>query len=153
MHYLHVAVHEVAFHVDSGEWADGAEVFTCTAAEATFCVDGRYLHFGVVGLGYHCDCARGTVLCAVAAGCAVFLREAVVLYPYCVSGADGGLLLACDGINSTCGAYFAAFGTFGAAVSAFKAHFGLHERGEFGGRPQYAIRTGCYTELATGAFF
>ena len=125
-------MYEVAFHVDSGEWADGAEVFASTATKATFRVDGRDFYFGIVGQGHHCDCARGTMLSAIATGNAVFLREAIVLDPYCVSGADGGLLLACDGVDSSCGADIAAFGTFGAAVAVFKSHFGLHEGAQLG---------------------
>ena len=120
-------MYEVAFHVDCGEWADGAEVFASTAAKAAFRVDGRDFYLGIVGQGHHCDCTRRTVFSAVATGNAVFLRKAIFLDPDSVSGADGGLLLACDSIDSACGTHFAAFGAFGAAVSAFKTHLWLHE--------------------------
>ena len=145
-------MYEVAFHVDCGEGTYRAEVFACAAAKATFRVDGRDFYLGIVGQGYHCDCARGTVFSAVAAGYAVFLREAIVFDPDCVSGSDGGLLLACDGLDSSGWANFAAFGTFGAAVSAFKTHLRLHEGRKVGGWPQYAVWTGGYAELAAGAF-
>ena len=145
-------MYEVAFHIDGGEGAYRAEVFACAATEAAFRVDGRDFYLGIVGQGYHCDCARGTMFGAVATGYAVFLWKAIVLDPDGVSGSDGGLLLACDGLDSSGWANFAAFGTFGTAISVFKSHFRLHEGSKVGGRPQYTVWTGGYAELAAGAF-
>ena len=145
-------MYEVAFYIDGGEGTDRAEVFACAATEAAFRVDGRDFHLGIVWQGHHCDCTRGTIFSAVAAGYAVFLWKAIVLDPDGVSGSDGGLLLACDGLDSSGWANFAAFGTFGTAISVFKSHFGLHEGGEFGRRSQYAVGTGSHAELTAGAF-
>ena len=143
----------VAFDVDGGEWAGGAEVLACAATDAACFVDGRDLRsiFGGTFERHHRNCAHRAMAFAVAAVNAIPNGNAVLLNPYGVTDLRARFLLEADGLDGTGGAHLRATVALRSTISQFITHGGLHHSEQVGRWAQHIVGTFAHTELATGA--
>ena len=97
----------MSLHIDGAEGAGRAQVLTCSAADAAFCIDDGDLGRAFVAFdgGHHLYGSRRAVAGTIAAWLAIGERYAVFLYPYGMSYLRGRLVFACDRSDGTCRAY------------------------------------------------
>ena len=135
-------VHFVSFYIDGAEGPCGTEVLALAAAYTFLGIFYRHFdNFAVDLFLHHLNRPCGTVTRTSTAVVTIGDRDAVLLNPYGVTDMDGGLLLFGDSFDSTRRADLTATRTLGAAISALKGHFGLHEFHWVGRRAQHIIRT------------
>ena len=137
-----------ALHEYCTEGTGGADIFACTAAQATFSIyhgDARsILSFALL---YHFDCAVGAVTLAVVAADAILVGDAVVGYPHCRTNLCGTFLLGNDRLYCTVGTDVGTGGACGTAEAALERHFGLHQAVEVARWTQYIVGAFRYTQL------
>ena len=138
---LNGSVYFVALYIDGTERAGGTEVLAGTAADTPLGIDRRHGVCTAVDM-YHSDRPRRAMAGTVAALDTVGKRHTVLAHPYGMPYLRGGLVLACDGTDSACGAYLAATGALGAAVAALVGHHGLHQRKDILRGTQHVIGAG-----------
>jgi hypothetical protein len=124
------------------EGTGGADIFACTAAQATFGIyhgDARsILSFALL---YHFDCAVGTVTLAVVAADAILVGDAVVGYPHCRTNFCGAFLFGNDRLDGPVGTDVGTGGAGGTAEAALERHFGLHQAVEAARWAQHVVGT------------
>ena len=110
------------------EGTGGADIFACTAAQATFGIyhgDARsILSFALL---YHFDCDVGAVTFTVVAADTILVGYAVVGNPHSSTNFCGTFLLGNDRLYCTVGTDVGTGGACGTAEAALERHFGLHE--------------------------
>ena len=92
-----------------------------------------------------------TVPGTVSAFYSVGERHAVFLYPYGMAYLRGRLVRKCDRAYCSSRTDIAASRTFRAAVTAFVAHFRLHQPHQVGSGTKHLVRTCRHAQLAGGA--
>ena len=143
----------MSFDIDCAEGACRTEILAGSATDAPLFVHDRNLwRTGVAGIRrHHLNGTGRTVPGTVSAFYSVGERHAVFLYPYGVAYLRGRLVRKCDRAYCSSRTDIAASRTFRAAVTAFVAHFRLHQPHQVGSGTKHLVRTCRHAQLAGGA--
>ena len=138
-----------ALHEYCTEGTGGADIFACTAAQATFSIyhgDARgILSFALL---YHFDCAVGTVTLAVVAADAILVGDAVIGYPHGCTYFCRAFLFWHYRFNGSGGAHIGTRCACWAAETALERHFGLHQAVDASRRAQHIVGAFRHAQLA-----
>ena len=125
------------------EGTGGADIFACTAAQATFGIyhgNARRIVRCILFL-YHFNCPVGTVTLAVVATDTILVGYTVVGNPHSSTNFCGTFLLGNDRLYCPVGTDVGTGGACGTAEAALERHFGLHQTVEAARWAQHVVGT------------